>query len=279
MRVLVTNDDGVAAPGILPLAVALAAAGHDLVVAAPQTDMSGSGAALGRLHVDEHIDVETYELPGLAGVPTFGVDGPPALAVLAARLGGFGAPPELVVSGINPGANTGRATLHSGTVGAALTAANFGVSAVAVSVEPGPTMHWDTAAALAVEATAWLAGAPERTVLNINVPDRSLADLAGVRWASLAPFGTVRAAIAEADLPGDAAVGTVGRLQMELRETGEVLPPDSDTALVLAGFAAVTELVGIRAAGANGAAGADGGEGQGDDAVAHLERTLLTRTA
>lgn len=278
MRVLVTNDDGVAAPGILHLAVALAAAGHDLVVAAPQTDMSGSGAALGRLHVDEHIDVETYELPGLAGVPTFGVDGPPALAVLAARLGGFGAPPELVVSGINPGANTGRATLHSGTVGAALTAANFGVSALAVSLEPGASMHWETAAALAVEGAAWLAGAPERTVLNINVPDRAVAALAGVRWATLAPFGTVRAAIAEADIPDDAAVGAVGRLQMELRETGEVLPPDSDTALVLAGFAAVTELVGIRAAA--GAGEASGGRaGAQADVVAHLERTLLSRPA
>ena len=277
MRLLVTNDDGVTAPGIRHLAVALAAAGHDLVVAAPQVDMSGSGAALGRLHVDEHIDVETYELPGLAGVPTFGVEGPPALAVLAARLGGFGPPPDLVVSGINPGANTGRATLHSGTVGAALTAANFGVSALAVSLEPGETMQWDTAAALAVDGVAWLASAPERTVLNVNVPDRPVAELAGVRWATLAPFGTVRAAIAEADIPEGAAVGTLGRLQMELRETGEVLPSDSDTALVLAGFAAITELVGIRAAG-----GADPGangravEG-GDDVVAHLERSLRSR--
>lgn len=278
MRVLVTNDDGVSAPGILPLAVALAAAGHDLVVAAPRTDMSGSGAALGRLHVDEHIDVETHELPGLTGVPAFGIDGPPALAVLAARLGGFGDPPELVVSGINPGANTGRATLHSGTVGAALTAANFGVSALAVSLEPGPTMRWDTAAALAVEGVAWLTAAPERTVLNVNVPDRALDDLAGVRWATLAPFGTVRAAIAEADFAEGAAVGTVGRLQMELRETGEVLPPDSDTALVLAGFAAVTELVGIRAVPVAGAPTDPRSAGGADDVVAHLERALLSRS-
>ena len=55
--------------------------------------------------------------------------------MLAARLGGFGDPPELVVSGINPGRNTGRAVLHSGTVGAALTAANFGVSGLAVSID------------------------------------------------------------------------------------------------------------------------------------------------
>ncbi|MCB1005478.1 MAG: 5'/3'-nucleotidase SurE [Acidimicrobiales bacterium] len=247
MRVLVTNDDGVAAPGIHHLASALAAAGHDLVVAAPQVDMSGSGAALGRLHVDEHIDVETCELPGLVGVPTFGVLGPPALAVLAARLGGFGAPPELVVSGINPGANTGRATLHSGTVGAALTASNFGVSGLAVSLVPGDPMHWETATAVAVCALDWLGRAPARTVLNLNVPDLPLDALRGVRRAALAPFGTVRAAIAQADLPVGRA-GVTGRLQMELRDTGERLPDDSDTALVLAGFVAVTELVGLRAA-------------------------------
>lgn len=270
MRVLVTNDDGVSAIGIHRLAAAVAAAGHDLVVAAPLTDMSGSGAALGRLHVDEHIDVEVYEIPGLSGVPTFGVDGPPALAVLASRLGGFGEPADIVVSGVNPGANTGRATLHSGTVGAALTAANFGVSGVAVSLAPGEPMHWDTATALAVSAVEWLATAPERTVLNVNVPDLAIDELAGVRWAALAPFGTVRAAIAEADIPDGATGGTVGRLQMELRETGETLPPDSDTALVLAGYAAVTELVGIRAANGTTAAVGDADI----DAVRFLERAV-----
>lgn len=279
MRVLVTNDDGVTAPGILHLASAVVEAGHDVVIAAPRTDMSGSGAALGRLHVDEHVDVEAHDLPGLEGIPAFGVDGPPALAVLAARVGGFGAPPDLVVSGVNPGANTGRATLHSGTVGAALTASNFGVSGLAVSIAPGDPVHWETATRLAAWAVAWLADAPARTVLNLNVPDRALPDLAGIRWAGLAPFGTVRAAISDADLPRGAP-GKTGRLQMELRETGEELPADSDTAVVLAGFAAVTELVGIRAVPATGGRGADVGHvATNGDVVAHLERALLARSA
>jgi 5'-nucleotidase len=239
VRVLVTNDDGVHAPGIHALAAAMAEAGHDVVVAAPNADMSGSGAAIGRLHVDEHIDVAPYEIPGLAGVRAFAVDGPPALAVMAARLGGFGDPPELVVSGINPGPNTGRATLHSGTVGAALTAANFGVSALAVSIGVGEPIHWATAQALAAAAADWLTGAPPKTVLNLNVPNVPLEGLRGVAWAKLAPFGTVRAAIAES---GD------GRLQMELRDTGIELPPDTDTALVTAGYAAITAITGIRAA-------------------------------
>lgn len=239
MRILVTNDDGVHAPGILPLAQMVAAAGFDVVVAAPLVDMSGSGAAIGRLHIDETIDVEKVELEGLPGVPCFGVDGPPALAVMTARLGGFGTPPDLVVSGINPGPNTGRATLHSGTVGAVLTGANFGVSGLAVSIGVGDVQRWETAAALAAPALEWLVEQEPKTALNLNVPNVPLAEVKGVRWASLAPFGTVRAALVEAQ-------GGSG-FQMELREHGEQLPEDSDTALVRDGYAAITRIVGIRA--------------------------------
>jgi 5'-nucleotidase len=241
-RVLVTNDDGVHAPGLHALAAALVGAGWDVVVAAPQEDMSGSGAAIGRLHADQHIDVQSVEIPGLQGVPAFAVAGPPALAVMAARLGGFGEPPTLVASGINPGPNTGRSTLHSGTVGAALTAANFGISGLAVSigVAKDDCWEWDTAAVMAVAALHWIEAQPPKTVVNLNVPCRPLVEVLGVRWASLAPFGTVRAAIVESP-------ERAGRLQMELRDTGVELPADSDTALVTAGYAAVTTITGIRA--------------------------------
>ena len=245
MRVLVTNDDGVRAPGIAPLAAAVAA-GHDVVVAAPQEDMSGSSAAIGRMHVDETIDVEEVELPEV-DAPCFGVFGPPALAVMAARLGGFGDPPGVVVSGINPGPNTGRAVLHSGTVGAALTAANFGVSGLAVSIGVGDPYRWETAAELAVAALAWLVEQPPKTVLNLNVPNLRRDELRGVREASLAPFGTVRAALVESQ---------GGGLQMELAEHGVELPADSDTTLVRSGWAALTSLVGIRAVEGPGVAGA-----------------------
>ncbi len=238
MRVLVTNDDGIDAPGLHALAAGLHRAGFDVLVAAPLEDRSGSGAAIGNLQPGGEIRTEARAIPGCEGVPAHAVDGPPALAVMAARLGGFGDPPELVVSGINPGHNTGRATLHSGTVGAALTAANFGVSALAVSIGWNDEPHWDTAARLAVAATAWLERAPVRTVLNLNVPDVATEDLRGVRWAELAPFGTVRAAVVSS---GE------GPLQMELRDTGIALDPDTDTALVTAGYAAVTSIVGIRA--------------------------------
>lgn len=263
--VLVTNDDGIDAPGILALVEALAGLDVDLVVAAPLDDRSGSGAAIGGFDADRGVRFERRSLPGLPGVAAFGVDGPPALAVLAARLGGFGPPPDLVVSGVNPGCNTGRSVLHSGTVGAALTSANLGGSGLAVSIDAGDDLHWETAAHLAAELLPWLQQAPAKTVLNVNVPNRPVAELRGVRRASLAPFGTVRASLLDT---GE------GHLQMELTASGADLDAGSDTAVVQAGFVAVTALVGIRAA-----AEPVPPSGTAADPVAWLERRLAGGTA
>jgi 5'-nucleotidase len=237
VRILVTNDDGIHAPGLLVLARALAAAGHDLVVAAPLTDNSGASAALGPAHLAGGVTFQRVVLEGLPGVPAYGLDGPPALAVLAAHLEGFGPRPAIVASGINPGNNTGRSVLHSGTVGAALAAANFGLSGVALSVGFGDPVRFASAAPLAVAAVAWLAQAPPLTVLNVNVPDLPLDRLAGVASARLAPIGTVRTVIIGAD---------EGRFEMELQPTAAEFAPDTDTALIAAGYATVTALVGPR---------------------------------
>ena len=185
------------------------------------------------------VEITPVELDVIPDVPAFAVDAPPALIVIIGRLGAFGDSPDVVVSGINPGPNTGRSTLHSGTVGAALTAANMGLSGLAVSVGVGDNTHFDTAATVAARALDWVAASPPKTVLNINVPNLPLAEIRGVRPARLAPFGTVRTTLGE----------TVdGRLQVELRATEDELDPDTDTALVGAGYVAVTPLVGIRAA-------------------------------
>lgn len=243
MKILVTNDDGVASPGLHALAAAVAAAGHDTMVVAPASDMSGAGASIGRIHADEHLEAERVELPGAEQVPAYALDGPPGLCVLAARLGGFGDAPDVVVSGINPGCNTGRSVLHSGTVGAALTAANFGGRGLAVSIDvtgSGGPGHWSTAAMVAAGALDWLLAAPDRTVLNLNVPDRPFDEVLGARWATLAAFGTVRSAVVEPAPNG-------GRLQVELRPSNVELPPDSDTALVNEGYVAVTTITGIQA--------------------------------
>lgn len=240
MRVLVTNDDGIRAPGLAELASAADGEGHDVVVVAPLEDRSGWSAALGSLRPDTEIGYEAVPLPGLEEVAGFGLDGTPALAVLLSQLGAFGEPPGLVLSGINPGNNTGRAILHSGTVGAALTAATFGVSAVAVSIGAGESFHWATARHLAVLATRWIVRAPSGTVLNLNVPNLALADVVGVRPARLAPFGTIRTAVS-----GSGS----GKLQVEMRASGADPADDTDTALVASGAATVTAIAGVRAVG------------------------------
>jgi len=236
LRLLVTNDDGIDAEGLHVLAQHLARPPYDIVVAAPASDASGSGAALGVFHADSHIDVKRVVVPH-CDAPAWAVSGPPGLCTLAARLGAFGPPPDIVVSGINAGLNTGRAILHSGTVGAALTAQNFGAKGLAVSVEAATPWRWYTAAELAREVLPRLIEAPPRSVLNLNVPARAREAVEGLRWARLATFGAVRAAIGE--IEGD------GKLQIELRATNEVLPDDTDTALCEAGYATLTSLVGI----------------------------------
>jgi 5'-nucleotidase len=239
VRILVTNDDGVDAPGLHVLAAAMVTTGHDVVVAAPQIDMSGQSAAIGRLHADRSIDVDEREVPGLEGIPCHAVDGPPALCVIAAHLGAFGERPDVVVSGINPGPNTGGAVLHSGTVGAALTAANFGFSGMAVSMAVGERMHWETAARLATPTLAWLVEQPMRTVVNLNIPNLPIERVLGVRWGELARFGSVRTALVESQ---------GGRLQMEFVGRHDEHPEHTDAGLVARGYAALTLLTGILAA-------------------------------
>lgn len=245
MRLLVTNDDGIDAVGIQVLVAALAAAGHDLLVVAPDGDRSGTSASLGGLAEDTRLEARPVELPDTPDVEAWALEGPPALCVLAARLGGFGEPPDVVVSGINAGLNTGRAILHSGTVGAVLTGQNFGMSGLAVSAqyppEPGGAWHWDTAAALAVEVLDLVLSAPPRSAVNLNVPARPRRDVLGTRWARLAPFGEVRAGMAGTDDDGTGR----RRLEMELRLTEHDFDPHSDQGLVRAGYAALTTLVGV----------------------------------
>ena len=110
MRVLVTNDDGVDAPGLGVLAARLGDVA-EVAVVAPDRDYSGSSAAFGLLWDHEPV-VRRRSVPGAD--EAWSVEGPPALCVLYARHGAFG-DFDLVVSGINPGANVGRAVAHSGT--------------------------------------------------------------------------------------------------------------------------------------------------------------------
>ena len=201
MRILVTNDDGVFAPGIAALARGLSDAfgdEHELLVVAPLVDHSGAGAAVGRVYERESIPYEAVQVHRLEHVPTFGIEGTPALAVILACIGGFGDKPDLIVSGINHGTNAGRSALHSGTIGATLTGAQFGVTGLAVSIawseDPVP---WETPVALATEVVPLLAGLEPASVLNLNAPAVPLDHLRGVRHGRLGSAGLIRAARAE----------------------------------------------------------------------------------
>jgi len=240
-RILVTNDDGVHAPGIEALAAALDRAGHDVIVVAPMEERSGSGAAVGHLAHGARIDVEAHRLAACPGVMAYGVDGPPALCSLLGFFEVFGAKPTLVLSGINRGANTGRGLLQSGTVGAVLTAVDLGISGAAVSLHidgDDAAPRYETAAEVALASIDWLASLPRKTALNINVPDRPLGQLRGVRWGRISAFGPFKTNV----------IGTVpGTLTVDISPREIQLKPDTDTALVHEGYVTVTSLVTPRA--------------------------------
>ena len=195
-RILVTNDDGIDSVGLHELARALAPLG-EVVVVAPDSEYSGASAALGALHLLQP-EVRRAHVDGI--VQAWTVNGPPGLCVMFSRLGVFG-PIDLVVSGINPGANVGRAIYHSGTVGAALTARNGGISGVAVSQavsqygvegqgwdEMIAGQRWATAATVGAEVVAAvLADLPaEPVVVNVNVPNVAVSEIAGWRQTEVA---------------------------------------------------------------------------------------------
>jgi 5'-nucleotidase len=290
VRILVTNDDGVGAPGLAALTrrlvrhLGLEPAGtaqgrendapNELVVVAPSSNYSGASAAVGHVVDRMSIAFQRATVEGAEQVPAFGLDAPPALAVIAGALGAMGRRPDLVLSGINHGANVGRSVLHSGTVGAALTAGQLGISALAVSLrtgaEPDP---WDTAAEIAAAIVPVLTRAPAGTVLNLNVPHVAPESVRGVRWARVGGGGLITSARGPLDgwrsplageLEGPAAleaahsemageprekgeiVLTVGSSVPHRAEVGDALS-DEDAVLVAQGYAALTALRSPRA--------------------------------
>ena len=291
MRILVTNDDGVSAPGLGALTRTMAQRlGHggpvsgtsngppvgtpdQIVVVAPSSNFSGAGAAVGHVTDRMTIPYQRATIAGAEHVPAFGLAASPALSVIAGALGAMGPRPDLVLSGINHGVNVGRSVLHSGTVGAALTAGQLGISALAVSLRSGADPDpWDAAAELAVTLVPLLASAPAGTVLNLNVPHLPATGIRGVRWARVGGAGLITSARGTSDwqsplaeeLEGPAAL-EAGHSEMtgEAEEKGEIVltvgssvphgapadgpPSDEDAVLVAQGYAALSALHGPRA--------------------------------
>lgn len=184
MRFLLTNDDGIAAPGLWAAAEALAQLGSVLIVA-PANNHSGYGPAhppsLAVSYTSYPVDDKS-----LPSVTAFALDATPAACAHVGLSGAFGQQPfDLVVSGVNAGLNVGRDVLYSGTVGAALTAQLLGVPAIAVSLDWWGTgaARWESARWALRQAIAMWRRGTEQTpiVFNVNVPNLPPAKLMGMR--------------------------------------------------------------------------------------------------
>ena len=181
MHILVTNDDGVNAPGLLALKQAMEQLGT-VTVLAPDRNWSASG------------HVKTMERPLRVkdailadGSPAFASDGAPSDCVALALLGLLPDPVDLVVSGINGGANLSHDLTYSGTVTAAMEAAIWGIPAVAVSLDlpllVEGALNYDPAARIAqrVVDNVLRHGLPKGNLLSVNVPYLPLAEIRGIR--------------------------------------------------------------------------------------------------
>lgn len=176
MHILVSNDDGYQAPGLLRLVAALSELA-EITVVAPDRDRSGASNSLSLknpLYVTRH-DNGFYS-----------VEGTPTDCVHVAITGLLEQEPDMVVSGINSGANLGDDVLYSGTVAAAMEGRFLGLPAMAISQAALHPEHFDTAARVALQLVRHLREHPLSTdiILNVNVPDRP--------WEQLTGFQTTR---------------------------------------------------------------------------------------
>lgn len=213
MKILISNDDGVYAPGLAALAEALSEVGEVLVIA-PDRNRSGASNSL---TLDRPLEAYQHESGFI------GVNGTPTDCVHLGSSGIFGFEPDIVVSGINAGPNLGDDVIYSGTVAAAMEGRHLRYPAIAISSGSFHPEYYEVAAQVAkdlVKNISKLNLAP-RTVLNVNVPDCAADDIAGVHVTRLGhrsaadkpvgtedPRGRVRYWIAGAGPAADREPGT-----------------------------------------------------------------------
>jgi 5'-nucleotidase len=181
MRILLTNDDGRASPGITLLAKALREAGHRVFVVAPDSDRSGVSHSISFLFGPRKLtEIEK---------DTWSCSGTPADCVVLALLGGIpelkvvdddgGIPPDLLISGINRGANMGTDIIYSGTAAAARQGSLIGIPSLALSLLEGDAWNWEMAVSFAVDRLEqMLSFWKTDTFVNVNIPNRAAAPLA-----------------------------------------------------------------------------------------------------
>jgi 5'-nucleotidase len=228
MRILLSNDDGYFAPGLAALAGALAPLG-EITVVAPERDRSGASNSL------------TLDRPlTLRRAPSgfFYVNGTPTDCVHLAVTGMLDALPDMIVSGINHGANMGDDTIYSGTVAAATEGFLLGIPAIAVSLAGHGGGHFETAARVAAELVARFQRAPfsEPVLLNVNVPDVPYEKLGGMESTRLGRRHKAEPVVKDIDPRGNTVywVGAAGPAQ----DAGE----GTDFHAVARGMVSVTPL-------------------------------------
>mgnify|MGYP003950829011 CR=1 FL=1 len=182
MRILLTNDDGIDAPGIAAMLEALEDA-HDVVVVAPSKERSGASHALTMLEPIRLVQ---------KGERRWAVGGTPVDCVYLGLHRVFSEPPEVVISGINKGANLGDDVFYSGTVGAAREAALNQIPAIAVSLDTqnwssSTSLHFESAANIALKVLDSIKAKPlsPGAFVNLNVPNRPLSEIPTVEVCRL----------------------------------------------------------------------------------------------
>ncbi len=243
--ILVTNDDGVTSPGLRAAALALEPLG-DLLIAGPAVQHSGAGRSMppaseGRI-IAQKIRLNQHEVEG------YGIEGSPAQVVLHAALELAPRRPDLVVSGINYGENVGSGITASGTVGAALEGADFGIPALAFSLQTaleyylipsesvsfGVAMHFLALFARQVLTAGLPAGAD---LLKIDVPQSATVETPW-RWTRMSRQRYFVPVKPHRRRPGDP-----GPMGFEIKIDPEMLEPDSDIqAVAIDGVVSVTPL-------------------------------------
>ncbi len=230
MKILVCNDDGYQAPGIVALATALAPLG-DLEVIAPELNNSAKSNAL------------TLATPLSVRTAANGyryVNGTPADCVHIALTGLLGYRPDLVVSGINNGANMGDDTIYSGTVGAAMEGYLMGIPSIAFSQVEKGWAHLDSAALVVAQLVADLqrAGQIGKTpwLLNVNIPNRPKEALKSTKISRLGRRHSAEPVISQ--------VNPMGETMYLIGSAGAVLDdaPGTDFHATFEGHVSVTPL-------------------------------------
>jgi 5'-nucleotidase len=185
MRILISNDDGIYAPGVRALANTLHRVGHAVTVVCPDRERSATGHAL-TMHKPLRVEraVEGMFVPGLVA---WAVSGTPSDSVKLGLDALVGERPQLVVSGINRGPNLGSDVLYSGTVSAAMEGAMEGLPAIAVSLASRTDSDFQPAADFVARLVEALDVEPfdEPFLLNVNVPGLETGEIEGVRLCRL----------------------------------------------------------------------------------------------